>query len=231
MSQDTVTFPQLRSLILWPENGPKVLCEALRALQAQGFTRDHLEGWLEALRRENDAEGADELVEERALMCLDMVYGYCHVDFALVWPKEKLETTSPSAPGPLLGWPRCQTIWQCQDANAVLLKRYYLLQLPFLAVYLHYLAASDEDRALHCHPWSFVTILLTSGYHEHTPALKLWHRRFSILFRPAEWLHRLELMKPCWTLVFRFRRRRLWGFWSPEQGWVDWKTYGKAWCE
>ena len=128
------------------------------------------------------------------------------------------------------GWPPRRVIWSCRSARGPLLTRYYLILTRRVAVYLHHLHVSDEDRALHDHPWSFVTWLIGGGYYEHTPAGRCWRRRGSVLWRPAESRHRLELTRPTWTLVVRFRRRREWGFWLPS-GWMDWKTYGTAWCD
>ncbi len=101
-------------------------------------------------------------------------------------------------------------------------------------IYLHHLHASDEDRALHDHPWSFIAVLLSNGYWEWIQVKgglrKVWRRRLSVLWRPAEWQHRLELVQPTWTLVLRFRRRREWGFWTA-MGWLDYRAYGKEWCD
>lgn len=36
----------------------------------------------------------------------------------------------------------------------------------FLKIYLHKFMRSDEDRALHDHPWSFLSIILRGGYFE-----------------------------------------------------------------
>jgi hypothetical protein len=60
--------------------------------------------------------------------------------------------------------------------------------------------------------------------------VRTWRRRFSVLYRPAEWQHRLELVRPCWTLVLRWRYRREWGFITPG-GWLHWLVYGKEWCD
>jgi hypothetical protein len=141
----------------------------------------------------------------------------------------------PRQPGPWR-WPRRRVIWSCTAARGPLLTRYYLLETRWLGVYLHQLHASDDDRALHDHPWSFVSILFHHGYWEHgdaggDPARGVWHPRGSVLWRPAEWRHRLRLAeRPTWTLVLRFRRRRAWGFITP-QGWQDWQAYGKEWCD
>jgi hypothetical protein len=134
-------------------------------------------------------------------------------------------------------WPKKRVIWACDWMRGKLLTRYFLLRTPVFAVYLHHLHVSDEDRALHDHPWSFVTFLLSSGYYEWTPVgqgvgavVRTWRRRFSVLYRPATWQHRLELVKPTWTLVLRFRTVRDWGFITPD-GWLDWRSYGKRWCD
>lgn len=140
------------------------------------------------------------------------------------------EPKMPEKPGPLFGWPRSRTIHKCKPYDGVLLVRYFLLRVSFLAIFLHHLVESDEDRALHDHPWSFLTFLFHRGYWEHTPEGRFWRPRFSLLFRPAEWAHRLELAGPTWTLVFRFRRRRVWGFYMPG-GWMDWIAFGKEWCD
>lgn len=125
-------------------------------------------------------------------------------------------------------WPRRRVIRACNGGD-VLLVRYFLLHTTPLSIFLHHLRQSDEDRALHDHPWSFITVLLSGGYWEHTPTERLWRRRFSVLFRPAEWQHRLELDQPVWTLVFKFRSRRDWGFIMAD-GWHRWNEYLTAWC-
>ena len=127
-------------------------------------------------------------------------------------------------------WPPRRVVWQCRSARGILLVRYHLLRTRWLTVMLHRLAASDDDRALHDHPWAFVTVLLTSGYHEHTLQGRFWRRRFSVLSRPATWQHRLELVKPMWSLVFRGPTVREWGF-IVDRVWVQWKTYGRALCD
>lgn len=118
----------------------------------------------------------------------------------------------------------------CSPQSGPLLIRYYVLSTPLVAVFVHHLMRSDNDRDWHDHPWSFVTVLLSSGYREHTPRGTFWRRRFSILYRPATWLHWLELERPTWTLVIRFRRVREWGFVTP-RGWVHWRDYGRRDCE
>ncbi len=47
------------------------------------------------------------------------------------------------------------------------LHRWYLLRTEPVGI-LHKFVRSDEDRALHDHPWSFIVIPLWGGYVEHT---------------------------------------------------------------
>ena len=127
----------------------------------------------------------------------------------------------------------------CYPEGGPLMTQYYLLDSPWLALYLHRFHRSDNDRHVHDHPWSFFTFLLSGGYWEHLPKfaeipdgeqIRVYRRRFSLLWRPAEWRHWVEIERPVWTLVLRLRRRRVWGFWT-ERGWLDWQTYGKELCD
>lgn len=120
-----------------------------------------------------------------------------------------------------------------------LLRWYVIPRNRWLNVYLHKFLRDDEDRALHDHPWWFVSVVLRGSYTEMTPTRERRRRAGSIAFRPAEWRHRVILDKtleevgeleavgqrpprvrlwntgriPCWTLIITGRRRRLWGFW------------------
>jgi hypothetical protein len=142
-------------------------------------------------------------------------------------------------------WPKRRVIQAC-TGNKPLLIRYFLLHTKPLSIFLHHFLQSDEDRALHDHPWSFWTFLLSGGYWEHTQTERLWRPRFSLMFRPAEWQHRVELEKvwkpvdkrvarfvlvekPIWTLVIKFRSRREWGF-IMKDGWMKWSDYLTQWC-
>lgn len=128
-------------------------------------------------------------------------------------------------------WPRRRTIWSCQADKGALFTRYYLLETRWFSVYIHCFHTSDEDRALHDHPWSFVSLLLSSGYYEWTDQGRAWIPRFSLIYRPADWRHRVELKTPnTWTLVFRSPVSRDWGFWV-EGKWMFWKDYGKEYCD
>lgn len=121
------------------------------------------------------------------------------------------------------------------------LRRWYLIpRNSVLNVYLHHFQSSDDDRALHDHPWWFVSLILRGGYIEVSESAEgkmtalcrtsvldvrspFWRR--CIAFRPATYRHRVVLAtssdedagQPCWTLIVTGRRVRIWGFWCKEQ--------------
>lgn len=111
--------------------------------------------------------------------------------------------------------------------------RWYLIpRNRWLNLYLHKFMRDDDDRALHDHPWNFVSIMLWGQYTEITAmgtAGKV--RGFpDVAFRSAEHRHRVVLDErngqpvPCWTLVFTGPKVREWGFWYPK-GFVPWQDF------
>lgn len=98
-------------------------------------------------------------------------------------------------------------------------------------VYLHRIVRSDDDRALHDHPWWNLSIILKGAYIEHTIAAGGINRRAvrsagAIKFRLGKAAHRLELVGvECWTLFITGPRFRAWGFHRPDAGWVHWKNF------
>lgn len=119
--------------------------------------------------------------------------------------------------------------------------RWYLFpRNHFLNLYLHKFLRDDEDRALHDHPWWFISVMLRGSYWEIMPVpgdSAGWVRRDapSVAFRRAEHKHRVVLLKsgpkgqpqPCWTLVLTGRKKRTWGFWCP-RGFVPWQEFTAA---
>lgn len=98
-------------------------------------------------------------------------------------------------------------------------------------VYLHELLHSDDDRALHDHPWWNASWLLDGTYLEHvegraSPAVR---RAGCWYFRPAKRAHRVELIgrRPVWTLFFTGPVVREWGFLCPA-GWRHWREFTSA---
>lgn len=131
------------------------------------------------------------------------------------------------------------TIYDHCDPTDPYLTRYRLITTFWFGVYVHYFHRSDHDRALHDHPWSFISIPLSSGYWEHgdpgpglpwsTRIERNWCPMFRPLCRQAEWAHRIEIPKPMWTLVLRGPVVRSWGFWTT-RGWIHWRHYGREDC-
>ncbi len=117
--------------------------------------------------------------------------------------------------------PPQRTLWQ----NIV-------VRLP--AVYVHEFRRSDDDRALHDHPWINCSVLVEGCYVEHTIAAGGVHVRTArqpgaVVFRMPGAAHRVEIAPGsiCRTLFLTGPRVRSWGFHCP-RGWVDWRTFTAA---
>lgn len=119
----------------------------------------------------------------------------------------------------------CKTILNCDGEPY--LRRWYLLRTRPVAVFVHQFLRSDEDRALHDHPWWYLVIPIRRGYREWTEAgcRRVWPL-IGTRLRPARHRHRVELIdgRPAWSIFVRFRRVREWGFW-PGGRWVHWKQW------
>lgn len=114
-----------------------------------------------------------------------------------------------------------------------MLRWYVIPRNPWMNLYLHKFCRDDDDRALHDHPWWFVSVMLWGCYAEtlfgHAPRLRM---AGSIAFRRATDRHRVMLAKdeqtgrpiPCWTIVLTGRKVREWGFWCPK-GFVVWTDF------
>lgn len=134
------------------------------------------------------------------------------------------------------------------EDNPYLIRRFLIPRNRLLNIYLHKFVRSDDDRALHDHPWWFVSLVLKGGYWEHRGGrligVKSWRAPGSLAFRRPGELHRVELERtleyaspgtvwfepyvherPCWTLVVTGPRMRSWGFQCPRQGWVHWRRF------
>jgi hypothetical protein len=155
-----------------------------------------------------------------------------------------------------------------EDGIPYLIRRTLISFGTWFSIKYHQILVSD-DFCQHDHPWSFLTIILKGGYYEWTPKKQNdsgeyvdsqfsitgeyenchWHKPGSIMYRPANWEHRLELEKkkvlvsqtidingivnkfetqeiPAHTLVFTFKVVRDWGF-ITKTGWIFWKDYNK----
>lgn len=97
-------------------------------------------------------------------------------------------------------------------------------------IYLHHFLHSDDDRALHDHPWLNCSILLKGSYVEHTinaggVNVHTEYHAGNVKFRRAIAAHRVELTSgPCWSLFITGPVIRRWGFHCPN-GWRFWKEF------
>lgn len=106
------------------------------------------------------------------------------------------------------------------------LRRWWLVpRNRFFNVYLHQFLRSDDDRALHDHPWWSLSLLLCGRMLEHTIGAGGVHHRAELThggmrLRSARFAHRLELEPgtECWTLFVTGPVLREWGF-HCAQGW------------
>lgn len=97
-------------------------------------------------------------------------------------------------------------------------------------IYLHRFLRSDDDRALHDHPWLNASLILDGGYTEHTISAggvnhKKVYRAGSIKLRRSVAAHRVELTEgECWSLFITGPVVRTWGFHCPS-GWRPWREF------
>jgi len=112
-----------------------------------------------------------------------------------------------------------------------LLRWWVIPRNRFFNVYLHQFHRSDDDRALHDHPWWNVSIVLVGQYLEHRIHAGGVHTQTlreagSIVGRMPRTAHRIELFdgQTCTTLFITGPRLREWGF-HCARGWVPWQKF------
>lgn len=129
---------------------------------------------------------------------------------------------------------------------AYMLRWWKIKRNAYFNAYYHIVKRSDDDTALHDHPWWNFSIVLTGGYYEHRILeggihSKTWYGPGSVLFRRrGGYAHRLELPvagnqdgtyrvgntisgfaeQEARTIFITGPVLRRWGFHHPEQ-WVD----------
>lgn len=111
----------------------------------------------------------------------------------------------------------------------------------YFNIYLHRFHRSDDDRALHDHPWINVSLVLSGRYYEilfqdniqskgmTTSSVRIPGRLY---FRSARTAHRIVLTRdglkrkenPVWTLFFTGPWERTWGFHCPKK-WIPWREF------
>lgn len=121
------------------------------------------------------------------------------------------------------------------------LKRWWLIpRNRFLNIYLHQFLRSDDDRALHDHPWiANCSWLIDGAYIEWVPGgatrnplrpVPRFLKAGDVKFRWGPAPHRVQLHMiagrevPCWTLFVTGPRVREWFFHCP-QGPVHWRDF------
>lgn len=115
------------------------------------------------------------------------------------------------------------------------LKRWWVIpRNPLFNIYLHQFLRSDDDRALHDHPWAWCSILLRGAYTECTKPMGdgidttifCVYAAGSIRIHRPRFAHRLVIAPgtDCWTLFITGPRVREWGFHCPK-GWVSWQRF------
>ncbi|QRF60228.1 hypothetical protein [Variovorax paradoxus] len=113
------------------------------------------------------------------------------------------------------------------------LRRWWLIpRNPIFNVYVHEFLRSDDDRALHDHPWVNLSVLLEGQYTEHEILAGGVHQK--TVRSAGDWrfrrsgriAHRIELTHGrCWTLFITGPRYRHWGFHCERAGWVHWRLF------
>ena len=125
-------------------------------------------------------------------------------------------------------WPKRPPDETIGGKQQPMMLRWYLIpHNRWFNIYLHNIRRSDDDRALHDHPWHNVSIILKGEYLEVHPAGVQYWPRWSIIFRKATARHRLilhERHKGAWTLFITGPKIREWGFWCP-RGFVHWRNF------
>lgn len=113
----------------------------------------------------------------------------------------------------------------------------WLLQNKDIAVRVHHILKSDDDRALHTHPWNYWSVILKGGYWEVTAEYdaggffkrlnRKWYGPGSFIRRSSTSLHRLEIEEgsSCWTLFITFKYKHSWGFVANLDNLIHYKKY------
>lgn len=106
--------------------------------------------------------------------------------------------------------------------------RWYLIpRNPVFNIYYHHILKSDDDRALHDHPWPSVSLMIRGELRE---VLADGSRRIvragDLVYRGSEFAHRLETVDQygAETLFITGAKVREWGFHCPE-GWKLWTEF------
>lgn len=121
-----------------------------------------------------------------------------------------------------------------EPGNPYLIRWWVIPRNRWFNIYLHEIRRSDDDRALHDHPWLNCSILLHGGYFEHRILAGGVEQRLSrvageFAFRRPKAAHRLEVAPgfaaPTISLFITGPIIRHWGFHCPKAGWRHWQDF------
>lgn len=88
----------------------------------------------------------------------------------------------------------------------------WMIDLYFITIRLHHWIASDDLRYPHNHPWWYISCILYGYYIEHVNDQKIICKVGSIKFYTANHIHKVQILKPCWSLVITGMEVNNWGF-------------------
>lgn len=130
-------------------------------------------------------------------------------------------------------WPSFRPFMIGTDDDPYLKRWFIVPRNRWFNIYLHRFCRSDDDRALHDHPWVNCSVLLVGSYREHCQDGRIVLRKpwrpwafWRLPVRRATTAHRVELIdgRRVWTLFLTGPRIRSWGFLCP-QGWRHWEEF------
>lgn len=111
----------------------------------------------------------------------------------------------------------------------------WVLNLGLFAIRLHHWVGSDDERALHNHPYWFITFVIKGAYEDVTESGSELLKAFTIRFRKASHTHTVRLKtKDCWTLLISGPPIHQWGFFTKNRFWKSasyFDKFGKHQCE
>lgn len=121
--------------------------------------------------------------------------------------------------------------------------RWALFESRWLSARVHHIASEDYDRAMHDHPWAFVSLVLSGGYVELRPMCPddpswvrmgdLWRERWvgrwrgpgTLAFRRPTDRHVVKDVQPgTYTLFIYGPARHWWGFYT-RTGKIHWQDF------
>lgn len=111
--------------------------------------------------------------------------------------------------------------------EAPYLRRWHIIKRnAWFNIYLHNMLRNDDDRAPHDHPFASLSVCLKGQLREHRPGHEprlIGAGR--VVYRSATFQHRLDVVRPAWTIFITGPRIREWGFWCEEKRFVHWREF------